>query len=179
VLTKQKEDDKQRVRKLRTEERQRRDKARREHRVTSRKEEVYVEFHSAIEAAIAQAELGDLAVISQAAKGGHLLEKRVIVDTKTGVETTVEKRSRPDWKASAFRLERRAPKRWSQVRRMELSGTEGGSPIPLTLADSVKLAYQRDQEQRANGNGANGHGMNGTSPSGAPNGAGMNGASED
>jgi len=159
------EADKQRQRNLRTEERQRRRKRAHHHKKLLKSEASYVAFHGALEQAIAQAELGDLAVISQAAKGGHLVEKRTIKDPVSGSETTIEKRSRPDWKASAFRLERRNPKRWG--RRVEIAG-DPENPIPITLADAVKRVHLQRRQQQA-----------GITVGAPPNGAPSNGVGGD
>jgi len=145
----------QRQRKHRPEELQRLAKRKKENALTRRREEPYVKFHSSVERAMAQAELGDLATIAAAAKGGHIIEKRTIIDPKTKVETTVEKRTRPEWQAAAWRLERKNPKRWAQVRRVELSGDKD-NPVALTLADAVKLAYSKKQTRMKSAEESNG-----------------------
>jgi transposase len=162
-LAQEKEADKQRQRKIRTEERDRRAKRDKEHRAALRREQRYVDFHTAVEKAIATAELGDLATIASAAKGGHVTEKRTNPDG-----STVEKRTRPEWQAAAWRLERRNPQRWSQVRRVELSGNEE-RPVALTLADAVKAAYSKKlaREREHGANGSNGVPTNGTPTNGA------------
>ena len=47
-----------------------------------------------------------------------------------------------DWKAAAWRLERRAPKRWGYKQRVELTGEEGG-PIALshTFVEALDAVY--------------------------------------
>lgn len=152
-LEKEKEDDKSRHNKLRTEERQRRKDRQKNHRKTGAREKIYAQFHDVIEKAIAQAELGDLATIAQAAKGGHVLKRTVVTDS-SGTETVNETRSKPEWQASAWRLERRNPSRWAQVRRLEVSGKEDGAPVALTMADAFKHAYQerKAREKRESGN---------------------------
>ena len=146
VIQAEGEHDKERVRKIRTEERQRRDKRNQQRYKTKRKEERYVTFLLAVKKAMAHAELNDLGTIAMASKGGHLLEKK----TKTnhdGTTTTTERRSKPEWQAAAWRLERRNPKRWARVQRLEVSGDEDGAPIALSMADAIKAAYSKRLER--------------------------------
>ena len=142
-------DDKQRQRATRTEERKRRDKRRSEHNRAVRREERYVAFHSAVEKAAAQAELQDLATIGASAKGGHVLERRVIKN-EAGGETTFERRSKPEWQAAAWRLERRNPRRWARVQRIEVTGDEE-KPVALSFADLARSAAADRNARSGNG----------------------------
>lgn len=68
-------------------------------------EELYVDLCFALMRAHARAEIRDLEVISAAAERG-------------------------DWRAAAWRLERRYPERWGKRRRMEMEHTgTGGGPV--------------------------------------------------
>lgn len=64
----------------------------------------YTEFADAVELAIAEAEARDVAVISNAAM--H------------------------DWKAAAWLLEKKYPKRWGSRREIELTGKDGAPVVP-------------------------------------------------
>ena len=74
------------------------------------------QFLDAVERAVAEAEIRDLATITTAAA--------------------------TDWRAAAWRLERRAPKRWGYKQRVELTGEESG-PIALshTFVEALDAVY--------------------------------------
>ena len=78
-----------------------------------KKKPIYEQFLEACEKAEAEAEAMGLGVIARAAQAG-------------------------DWKAMAWRLERKHPERWGLKRSMELSGKAGGAPIAITLSDIDK-----------------------------------------
>lgn len=63
---------------------------------------IYSAFSEAVHEALAQAELRDVLTISKAAGDG-------------------------DWRAAAWRLERKYPKRWGTVSRTEITGKDGGA----------------------------------------------------
>ena len=127
ALAREREADKGRVRKIRIEERSRRKKRSQDHWVTKQKEQLYVDFREAVEQAIAESEAHDLAVITSAAQRG-------------------------DWKAAAWKLERRSPKRWGKRTQLEVSTDSEGGPVAITVADAMRKA----QERRAALPGANG-----------------------
>lgn len=116
-----------------------------------KREQMYVDFHLAVERAMAQGEMHDLGIISNSARGGHVIERKVIKE-KNGAETVIEKHAPPQWQAAAWKLERRNPKRWARTQRMEIraedlsgdSNEEGAS----TWADAVKEAYKRRDKRR-------------------------------
>lgn len=70
-------------------------------------EELYVEFLNAIEQAMAEAEVRDVQTIYNATK--------------------------IDWKASAWRLERKYPDRWGKTEHHEVSGKDG-KPLEVEVA---------------------------------------------
>ena len=55
---------------------------------------------------------------------------------------TIKAAAPTDWKAAAWRLERRAPKRWGYKQRVELTGEESG-PIALshTFVEALDAVY--------------------------------------
>jgi hypothetical protein len=85
----------------------------------------YLEFLDAIEKARAVAEMRNLQVVQQAGQG------------KPGNSETGEKGIEPDWRASAWFLERAYPKKWGRHERVELSGTDGQ---PINVAIDTKAA---------------------------------------
>jgi hypothetical protein len=75
---------------------------------------IYADFADAVNEATAQAEMRDVLTISKAAGEG-------------------------DWRAAAWRLERKYPKRWGTVSRTELTGKDGG-PVAMASVDVTKLS---------------------------------------
>ncbi|MDQ0417577.1 transposase-like protein [Croceifilum oryzae] len=85
----------------------------------------YKNFSDAVQKAMAEAEMRDVAVISQASK--------------------------ENWQASAWRLERKYPNRWGRKTQHEISGKDG-KPIEIApkqlLADKLEqLAKKREEEK--------------------------------
>ena len=76
---------------------------------------IYEEFVHAVHDATAQAEMRDVLTISKAASEG-------------------------DWRAAAWRLERKFPKRWGTVNRTEISGVDGK---PIQTVDVTKLSDEQ------------------------------------
>ncbi|SDY22698.1 hypothetical protein [Thermoactinomyces sp. DSM 45892] len=84
----------------------------------------YRQFSDAIEKAMAEAEMRDVAVIAQASKD--------------------------NWQAAAWRLERKYPNRWGRKTQHEISGIDG-KPIEIApkqlLADKLEqLAKKREEK---------------------------------
>lgn len=75
---------------------------------------IYAEFVEAVHEATAQAEMRDVLAVSKAAA--------------------------EDWRAAAWRLERKYPKRWGTVSRAEISGPNGG---PIQTVDVSKLTDEQ------------------------------------
>jgi transposase-like protein len=86
----------------------------------------YLEFLEAIEKARAVAEMRNLQIVQQAGQG------------KPGDPKTGEKGIDPDWRASAWFLERAYPKKWGRQERVELSGMDG-APINVTVDTKTAL----------------------------------------
>ena len=89
----------------------------------------YKDFSDSIQLALAEAEVQDVSVVNRAALG---------VKDSNGNFVIL-----PDWKASAWRLERRNQSRWNSKVRIEKSDT----PDPKDLSDEELLALlQSDTE---------------------------------
>lgn len=87
----------------------------------------HAEFCAAVEEAIARAELDDLGRVSKAAKRGN-------------------------WNASAWRLERRFPKRWAAAKRFGTDGEDGDEDVNA----GFRLAYsmtENDHDDEGTENG--------------------------
>jgi len=90
-----------------------------------KEEAIYVEFVEKIELAMATAELLDIAKINKAAKN--------------------------DWKAAAWKLERKYPKRWG--RRIQFAGDKEEPLVVQTWADVVKNLSEREKREADSDNG--------------------------
>lgn len=138
-------------------ERRKREAARKEHNKAHKREKVYSDFQKKVEAALAHSELSDLGVIARASMGGAVLERKSVTvgEGEEATTTVYEKLSNPQWQASAWRLERRNPKRWAKTQRVEISGDEDKPPVQFTMADAVKRAADkkraREKEKAKNG----------------------------
>lgn len=75
-------------------------------------EEPYVEFSNAVEKALAEAEIRDVAIIAKAAQ--------------------------EQWQAAAWRLERKFPDRWGRKDKVDLSADKDGFKIVVEYADGDK-----------------------------------------
>src|SRR5690606_38647469 len=81
------------------------------------------ELCNAVEQALAESELRDLLNIERAAMGS---------DAQFVNGRATREAVSPDWKASAWRLERKFPRKWGRQERIEHVGPEGG---PIQIAD--------------------------------------------
>jgi len=98
-----------------------------------------VDFSAALIRANAEAERDSVDTIGRAGNLHSIETKRVrkhVGVTKDGEviyaeEVTVTEKP-PDWRAEAFRLERRFPTRWGQTVRNEITGPDGG-PVTVDL----------------------------------------------
>lgn len=79
---------------------------------------IFSAFADAVNAALAQAEMRDVLAISKAAGEG-------------------------DWRAAAWRLERKFPGRWGQTTRTQISGPDGGPVQVNTNVDVTKLTDEQ------------------------------------
>lgn len=102
------------------------------------RERLYLQFSDAVEKALADGEVRDLATITKASRD---------TDRRPG-----------QWTAAAWRLERRFPDRWGRRDRMEISGP-GGGPIQtmqaqidvarMIMEDPTKAPMVRDAIEEA------------------------------
>jgi len=104
-------DDQTRGRRMRGEERERRLARDQDDAATRIATESYVKFACDIERAQALGEHALLSIITRAAMGGVVVARTIRTDAN-GNTSTSERFSEPSWNAAAWRLERRAPKRW-------------------------------------------------------------------
>jgi hypothetical protein len=129
-------------------EKKKREAARKEHNKAHKREKVYSDFQQKVAKALAHSELSDLGVIARSAMGGAVLERKTVT-TGEGEEATTtvfEKLSSPQWQASAWRLERRNPKRWARTQRIEVGGDDEKPPVgvvAMTMAEAVKAASDK------------------------------------
>lgn len=91
-------------------------------------EAIYVEFTNAVEEALAQSELHDVLIIQRAASGYEVLVTKEVLDKAGNVKVLATNSHEFDWRASAWRLERKFPDRWGRREKVEMSG-EGGGPV--------------------------------------------------
>jgi transposase len=84
-----------------------------EDRTARASEEAYVDFVLSMEKAMADSELAALMVINNAGEGGTVL-KRTTKILSDGSEEVTEVLARSEWAASAWRLERRDPRKWGR-----------------------------------------------------------------
>ena len=97
---------------------------------------IYVEFTNAVEEALAQSELHDVLIIQRAASGYDVLVTKEVLDKDGNVHVLSTNSHEFDWRASAWRLERKFPDRWGRRERTELSGPDGG---PIQVEHDVNI----------------------------------------
>lgn len=93
---------------------------------------IYTALTDAVDKAVAEGEMRDLFNIERAAAGSraeYLRDKNgeVVLDGE-GNPIVTKPMMKPDWKASAWRLERRNPNRWSQKQTLEHTTTNEKTP---------------------------------------------------
>ena len=91
---------------------------------------LYRNFVDAVEKAMADAELRDLALISRAAAGVPIKKTKTIKRANGTIETTVEESTQVSWQAAAWRLERRFPDRYGRRYAKQDNETENDEPKP-------------------------------------------------
>lgn len=100
---------------------------------------IYASLRYAVEKAIEEATCRDLMNIDKCAMGIDVEymrdEKGGIVFAKNGNPIILKLGLNPDWKASAWRLERRFSKQWARTEKVEHSGPEG-APIETSIEPS-------------------------------------------
>ena|SRR5437870_1388834 len=78
------------------------------------------DFCDAIKRAEADAEILDITNIRKVAQGGQVTERRTVT-RKDGSVEVMEKFAQPQWTASAWHAERKAPERWGKKEVAEIS----------------------------------------------------------
>lgn len=101
----------------------------------------YVIFVEGVTKAFADAEVRDVGIIAQAARGGQkYVEEKVITDAQGRVvsKQTTTKAIPPQWQAAAWRLERKYPKKWGRrvaIRKDEGNGEETAEEFAKKMRD--------------------------------------------
>lgn len=102
---------------------------------------IHRELVDAIDKAMADAEMRDLTIVDKSATGtpAEYLkdENGKLVINSSGDPVLVKPYLKSDWKASAWRLERRNPKKWGIRQTLEHTGSEE-NPVHLEAKVSVK-----------------------------------------
>jgi transposase len=115
----------------------------------------HTRFADAIEKAGADAEIFALATIQQFAKGFPVEQTTVIMERNAAgelkeIERRTETKSRREWQAAAWMLERSHPERWGRRDRMELSGPGGEALKPAVIylpSNGRELPVEGAEEQ--------------------------------
>ena len=99
-------------------------------------EQIYTDFSDAVKKALAQGELHDVLIIQKAADGYDVIKHRQVLDKNGDAHDLTDQHHEFDWRAAAWRLERKFPNRWGRHDRHEVTGPDGG-PIQheVTIAD--------------------------------------------
>lgn len=107
-----------------------------------------VKYAQRIELALAESQDLDLERIDKAADGSESIYKQVPHYSGGTEHILIKQGLKPDWKASAWRLERRHPKLWSGIKKLELSGPDGEA-IPISAVSDKELLKQvKEQTKR-------------------------------
>lgn len=119
---------------------------------------ILIQFKQSIQEAEEQAEIEALHVINQSAHGKPAVWEQVkgpdgkpLIDPKTGRPMTVRVREEvlSDWRAMAWRMERRNPGKWGKRDKLALEHSgPGGGPIQLEERRTTLLAIAANPELR-------------------------------
>lgn len=101
---------------------------------------IYVALRHAVERAMEEAVMRDLMNIDKCAMGTPNYLKnaqgKLILDDKGNPQVEGYSMT-PDWRASAWRLERRNPKTWGRFDRIEATGKDGEALVPPPVPAQV------------------------------------------
>lgn len=125
--------------------------------------EIYADCRHAVEKAIAEAELRDLVNIDKCAMGQDWEYERHpdgTIDPESGRDISghlvLNAKGNPipkkigtpsDWHASAWRLERRNPKRWARQEKIDVTQHEGKRPEDMTDEELNKLIAELEAKK--------------------------------
>jgi hypothetical protein len=104
------------------------------------------QFAEDVKKAENESELGAVAVIRQAMQGGAVLSRHTVTQTlPDGRSTTTveETLSKPEWTAAAWLLERRLPREYGKVERIELSIRERARELAEELGPAGRGGHGR------------------------------------
>jgi len=109
--------------------------------VKGKEDGLYASFVRALDKAVADGEVRDVAIIAEAAQG-----RPAQLDRDGNV---IRAAVPPQWTASAWRLERRWPKKWGRFDRVGVEGSEGAEPVHIvvSLAAGHQLRESAEKEQ--------------------------------
>ncbi len=109
-------------------------------------ERIYVEFSYAVAAAMGQSEARSLARIAFAGQNHRVVKHRQAVTKDGDVVDLTDTWTEFDWRAEAWRMERRFPERWGRKEKHEISGPDGGPVEIKTIADILGEEEDGDGE---------------------------------
>lgn len=114
-------------------------------RLRVRKEEaIYVEFSHAVAQALAESEDHDLGIIAKAADDHEVIKYRQSITKDGDVYELKEQSWEFDWKAAAWRLERKFPDRYAPVTKTRLTGQDDATPIKFEVEiDAQDILIER------------------------------------
>jgi transposase-like protein len=121
------------------------------YRWLSRDREPYASFARDIKRAESDAKLLAIGVVRSAMLGGQVLSRETVerVDAKGRVTTRVtrETLSKPEWTAAMTWLERRFPREWGRIDRVEMTVTDRVQAIAEELGLPYDVVYAEAQRQ--------------------------------
>ena len=101
---------------------------------------IYGEFLNAVDKAQAEAEMRDLINIDNSAMGRKYEYERdangKLVMNQNGDPILITQGQQASWQASAWRLERKHPKKWGRLDRIETSGSNIAPQVVLMMPDN-------------------------------------------
>lgn len=103
----------------------------------------YLEFLEAITHARAVVEARNVGQLQSAARGGSVTERRTVTHADGRTEV-VERITPPDWRATAWWLERSFPVRWGRRDQLAVTGAEGG-PVETESSAVADLLAKLDE----------------------------------
>ncbi len=116
-------------------------------------EAIYLAYMDAIEKALQEAHVRNLAIIQAAARGGAetdtTVQESFYADGRVRSRNTTTRRSAPQWQAAAWYLERRHPDLYARTIKSEVTGKDGGPIEGVTMTKDDYDAFTRENITRA------------------------------